>query len=206
MNNSFEFASSISDTLCGRLVVDEVLTRSVVAEIPMHIQSERQELLSDLRTWPPALDKLLEHIPYTAECARRTILMKMNYVSTFINISTVLQPYVADKYLEFTPSFRQILSLAEMLLRPATVQSRQDLLRAIAINNVENASIDIPMFAFVAGAIQPLHLVAEKCVDSSLCREAIALLEERPWKEGAWDSTTMAAIAKRKLAARTADS
>ena len=171
----------------------------------MHVQSERRELLSDLLTWPPALDKLLEQIPYTAECARRTILMKMNYVSTFINISTVLPPYVTDTYLEFTPSFRQILSLATMLLRPATMESRMDLLSAIAINNVEPDSYEILSFAFVAGAIQPLYLVAEKCVDSSLCREAIALLEERPWKEGAWDSTIMAAIARRKLAARTLD-
>ena len=168
----------------------------------MRIQSQKQEFLSDLRTWPPALEKLLESIPYTAECARRTILMKMNYLSTFINISTVSHPYVADKYLEFAPSFRQILDLATMLLRPATTESRVDLLHAIALNNVENGWDEIPMFAFVAGAIQPLHLVAEKCVDSSLCREAIAILEERPWKEGAWDSTTMAAIARRKLAAR----
>ena len=92
-----------------------------------------------------------------------------------------------------------------MLLRPATTQSRVDLLCAIAANNSEKHSDDIQMFAFVAGAIQPLHLVAEKCVDSSLCHEAIALLEEKPWKEGAWDSTTMAAIARRKLAARTPD-
>lgn len=171
----------------------------------MRIQSERQELLSDLRAWPPALDEFLEHGPYTAECARRTMLLKMNYISTFINISTVLQPDMADNYLEFTPSFRQILSLATMLLRPATTESRVDLLRAITLNIVEKDSNDIPMFAFVPGAIQPLHVVAEKCVDSSLCREAIALLEERPWKEGAWDSTTMAAIARRKLAARSLD-
>ena len=174
----------------------------MIAEIPMRIRSEGQELLSDLRAWPSALDKLLENIPYTAECARRTILMRMNYVSTFINISTVLQPYLVDKYLEFTPSFRQILSLAKMLLRPATMENRADLLHAIAINHAEKCSDDIPMFDFVAGAIQPLHMVAEKCVDGSICREAIALLEERPWKEGAWDSITMAAIARRKLEGR----
>ncbi|KAL8783652.1 MAG: hypothetical protein Q9195_009326 [Heterodermia aff. obscurata] len=178
---------------------------SHMAVIPMHMQSERQERLSDLLTWPPALDKLLEQIPYTAESARRLTLMKMNYVSTFINISTVLQPRLADKYLELTPFFRQILGFARMLLRPATMENRVNLLRAIAFNEVEKGSDDIPMFAFVAGVIQPLHLVAEKCVDSSLCREAIALLEETPWREGAWDSLTMATIARRKLETRTSD-
>ena len=55
------------------------------------------------------------------------------------------------------------------------------------------------MFAFVSGVIQPLHMVADKCCDNSICVEAIELLEERPWREGAWDSAVMAKIARRKL-------
>ena len=59
------------------------------------------------------------------------------------------------------------------------------------------------MFAFVSGAIRPLYMVADKCFDFKVSEEAIDLLEEKPWREGAWDSAAMAAIARKNLVERT---
>lgn len=172
--------------------------------MPFHIQARRGELLLDLRNWSPALDTLLGTLPFTAEVARRVALMRMNYFSTLINVSTSLQPCGSDKYRESTPVLRQIVDLAKTLLRPATTENRAELLRIISINNAGRDETNLPMFAFVCGAIQPLHLV-NKCCDKSLCYEAIELLEESPWREGAWDSNVMAAIARRNLQERNGD-
>lgn len=161
-----------------------------------------ENLLHDLRDWPPALDTLLariDHTALTAHITRRLILLKMNYLSTLVNISTLLRPCGTGVYQEFTSVFRQILSLAKSILRPATAKSRTDLIHAILINHQECGADTMPILAFVAGAVQPLHMVADKCVDSSLCLEAIKLLEERPWREGAWDSLVMATIARKRL-------
>ena len=128
--------------------------------------------------------------------------MRMVYYSTFINLSTSLQSWGLEKYRTYTQVFRQIVNLAVTLLRPATTHNRTELLRIIAINNAERDSTNLPMFAFVSGAIQPLHMVADKCYETSICFEAIELLEERPWREGAWDGTVMANIARRKLQQR----
>lgn len=174
------------------------------AGLPFHVQAQKEGLLFELRTWPSALDTLLDRIPYTAECARRITLMKMNYFSTFINISTLSQPCGTEKYRELTPIFRQILDLAKILLCPATAESRADLMRAILVNSWETDSGDLRLFAFVAGVIQPLHMVADKCVDVTLCEEALELLEDMPWREGAWDSAVMASIARRRLRQRDA--
>lgn len=171
-------------------------------EVPFHLLARKAEFLFDLRTWLPALDALLETIPVTGETTRRVSLMKMVYLATFINLSTLLQPPEINKYHKYNSIFEQIVDLAKWLLRPASTENRDDLLRIITINNAETDSKNLPMFAFVAGAIQPLHMVAEKCCDTRLCLEAIGLLEERPWKEGAWDSTVMATIARRKLQER----
>ena len=131
--------------------------------------------------------------------------MRMMYYSTLINLSTSLQPCGSENYRTYTHVFRQIVNLAATLLRPATTCNRTELLRIIAINNAERDSANLPMFAFVSGAIQPLHMVADKCCDISICIEAIELLEETPWREGAWDSTVMANIARRKLQQRKED-
>ena len=96
-----------------------------------------------------------------------------------------MQPCGTDKYQESTTVFRQVLNLAKSILVPATAKSRTDLIHAILINHMERGEDTMPILAFVAGAVQPLHMVADKCVDSSLCMEAIELLEERPWREGA---------------------
>lgn len=49
------------------------------------------------------------------------------------------------------------------------------------------------MFSLYVGIIAPLYLVANRCQILEVRNEAIALLSERPWREGAWDSSVIAA-------------
>jgi len=44
------------------------------------------------------------------------------------------------------------------------------------------------------GLIYPLRLVADKCRDRNLRREAIALISSRPWREGCWWSRSNAQL------------
>jgi hypothetical protein len=46
----------------------------------------------------------------------------------------------------------------------------------------------IPTFTFDMSLIPQIHLVGIKCRNKHICREAIALLESRKWREGVWDS------------------
>lgn len=55
------------------------------------------------------------------------------------------------------------------------------------------------MFSFYTGIIQPLYVIAIHCRNLSVCREAVSLLSTSPWREGAWDSASMARIAERKI-------
>ncbi|KAL8751075.1 MAG: hypothetical protein Q9184_006188 [Pyrenodesmia sp. 2 TL-2023] len=209
-SSSFLSLEDACDSLCFHMMRTHVFHHSLVAYesrahldgTPFHVLARKEEYLFNLRTWSPALDTLLETIPLTTETARRVTLLRMVHVSIFINLSTLLQPSGINKYHQYSSDFGQIVDLAKGLLRPASTENRADLLRIIAINNAERGPKDLPMFAFLAGAIQPLHMVADKCCDTRICYEAIGLLEEKPWREGAWDSTVMANIARRKLQER----
>ena len=156
--------------------------------VPFHVRAKKESLLRDLQAWPPALGTLLDHMDYlslTPEFTRRIALLNMNYLATLVNISTLLQPCATDKYQVFTSVFTQILSLAKSILRPATGKSRTDLIHAALNDNEEFSANALPFLTFWPGAVQPLYMVADKCVDSCISLEAIELLEERPWREGA---------------------
>lgn len=53
-----------------------------------------------------------------------------------------------------------------------------------------------PMFAFDMQNVWPLFVVAKKCRDPVVRREAVRLLIEWPRREGIWDSVVAAAISK----------
>ena len=59
----------------------------------------------------------------------------------------------------------------------------------------------LPLFSFRTGFISPVFFVAQNAPDTNLRWRAVRILSERPWREGAWDSAAMAAIAERSLGA-----
>lgn len=171
---------------------------------PFHIRAEKQRLLYELHQWPSMLEQFLlsRTDPPTEAMARRVSLMRMNYFSTLVGLSTFLQttsPPTETLTASTTSSFSQILTEAQHLLHPASPANRAALLLAVGANAGELDASGIPLFAFVPGAIQPLYLTAVKCHNRATCEAAVSMLEEAQWREGAWNSSVMARIARRCL-------
>ena len=74
---------------------------------------------------------------------------------------------------QFLPEFRAIVSLAQTLFRI--------LARNPTLSQKGGFSLDI-------GIVPPLYIVCKFCRDSKLRREAIALIDLCPRREGVWDS------------------
>ena len=173
--------------------------------IPFHISAEKNRLLYELHQWPAILTHCLSTMPpLRSQISTRVALLRMNYQSLLIELSAfLLQPSVSF-YDSFKPAFAHILADAKSVLQStkSSLQSNardNDLIQAIGANFRDPDPPNISMFAFVAGAIQPLYLTARRCTDSTVRDEAIRLLQEQPWREGAWDSLTMARFAKNGL-------
>ena len=166
----------------------------------------------------------------------------MNYFSTLITLLTFLPPpYPPSPYSQrpesdppeeeetlatLTHAHTTILQTALPLLHPPVSETRRALLLAVGENAGEEDPSQIPRFAFVAGAVGPLFVVARGvgCVEGEevgtgktrevsgmgvrgetggwreMRERAVELLEgegEGGWREGAWDSCVMAGIARR---------
>ena len=171
-------------------------------QIPPNIWMDRERLLIQLRKWPIATDCLESRLPSSPEATMRIAIMKMNYLSTLVILSTFLQQDSREQLVIFTPAFAQILTLAKAVLHPATQANRLRLLQSVADISREDSADSMALFSFVAGAIQPLYFTATQCQDPAMCVEALQLLRQEPWKEGAWDSEALGRIAARKLEIR----
>ena len=61
----------------------------------------------------------------------------------------------------------------------------------------------VPLFCFPLGAIEPLYYVATNASTLEIRLCAIELMERQPWREGGWDSSVMAEIARKKANAKS---
>ena len=170
-----------------------------------HIFTEKERLLSELQQWPSLLLRSLSTLPpLTGDQSDRVALMRMNYHSIFVTVSSFFNQPSTSCHESFEGHISQIVANAYLILgRKTSISSHDRLLHAVALNCQEPDPNNIPMLAFVTGAIQPLYLAATKCQDPQTCQEAIALLEKNPWREGAWDSATMARLARKELEGRS---
>ena len=166
---------------------------------PLHMFAEKQRRLFELQQWTSMLERFLTRTVPTEAMARRISLMRMNYFSTLIGLSAFLQTSPTHTLRASRPSFSQMLDEARKILHPATPANRRALLLAVAANSAELDPSGMSLFAFVAGAIQPVYFAAVKCEDPILCERAVSMLEEVPWREGAWNSAIMAQIARRNM-------
>ncbi|KAG8529693.1 uncharacterized protein KY384_005174 [Bacidia gigantensis] len=188
--------------------------------VPFHIQAEKQRILYELEQWPSILTNFLSRTPQPTRLeSDRIAIMRMQYLALHIRINTFLSPPLPAIYLPFTSAFSSILADAKAVLQftpsklptppPETAQPpliRENVLQAIAANCGEEDALNMSFLSFVAGLIQPLYFTATKCQDARMCRDAIAMLEETPWREGAWDSSLMGRIARRELEGRAKES
>ena len=183
----------------------QILSTNEESPIPFHILAEKNRLLYELHQWPVILTHCLSTMPpLTSHLSTRVALLRMNHRSLLIELSAFLIKPSSSFYDSFDPSFTRILSDAKFVLESTRNSIRlnardNDLIQAIGANFRDPDPTNMSMFAFVAGAIQPLYLTARRCTDKRIREEAIELLGGLPWREGAWDSLVMARFAKNGL-------
>ena len=159
----------------------------------------KRDLETQLERWPFALERLLIDlgIGLSVEMLHRTFVMRMNHIITQIALAACLHENEEQVFLARLPDFRRIVSLAKTVIRPLDDLVIARVQRIVTANNADINPVAV--FSFYAGVIQPLYMTAINCTDVELCREAIDLLSSPPWREGAWDSATMARMAERKI-------
>ena len=177
--------------------------RLVTSEIRKHSSPDiiniKRDLGMQLEWWPQTLEKLLVNLDtgISVEALHRTLVMRMNHTITRIAFGACLHEDEERVFRAHLPDFRNIVSLAKIVIQPVDPLIKARVQRIVAANNANLNPIVI--FSFYPGVIQPLYMTATQCTDVKVCREAIKLLSTLPWQEGAWDSATMAAMAERKV-------
>lgn len=171
-------------------------------QLPPFILARHANLVAELEGWVPAVTSLLRKIAreLSIEETYRLAMMRMNYHINLILLKSCVQDDEFELYKSSEHVFRQIVSLAILVLKPANPTpetSVQDIVKRHGAGF--KARYPVSVFSFCAATIQPLYLTAIKCCDLNTCLDAIDLLLAQPWREGAWDSIAMARIAQRKV-------
>ena len=164
-----------------------------VEQVPQKVLGEREKLILQLKKWLVSLEALIRKPcgEFSTETSERIIVLKINFEFNLMMLTLCLQASDQQFYADHELDFRKIVTLARAVVRP-----RKDIERIVAANNKRNPP---SIFSFYAGVIRPLYFTAIKCQNMNVCREAIALLSSSPWREGAWESATMARIAARRV-------
>ena len=162
-------------------------------QVSQEFHAEGEELGVKLKKWSISFEALIQKLwgELNEEMSQRIVVLKINYETNLMILTACLQASDQQYYADHELEFRKIIALAR-----AVVQTKKDLERIVAANNKRDP---VSIFSFHIGVIQPLYFTAIKCQNLDVCREAIALLSSSPWREGAWDSTTMARIAARRV-------
>ena len=168
-------------------------------QVSPKMHAKREKLIEQLMKWPVSLESLTEKIQgeIDAETLQRIAVLKMNYETHLILLTASLRPHDQQIYADHESEFCHIVNLAKSIVGPTDDLGTLGVQHIVAADNTH--ANRAPMFAFYAGAIQPLYFTAIKCHNLKICREAITLLSSSPWREGAWDSATMARIAARRI-------
>jgi hypothetical protein len=123
-------------------------------------------------------------------------VMHINHRVTKLTLTMVLNDTEGAKDHADDPTYSEIVALAETLVRPKNVLVEGKVLRIL---NQLKPDDPLPLFRFSPGVIQPLYFTAIHCADPGVVQKALSLLNEKPWREGAWDSHVMYNLAREKL-------
>ncbi|KAL8902936.1 MAG: hypothetical protein Q9207_004272 [Kuettlingeria erythrocarpa] len=176
-------------------------------QVPASVYANRDGLLDELEVHRRRLGNYLacrQNSAHNHEDPHRIAVLRINRKVTTLMLATYLEPHESTFYAQSQPHFWQIVSLATLILRPNTSETRQRLLGSMlpssaGLTTDESTPRQRKIFAFFAGLIQPLYFTAIKCPDQNTARKAVELLEMESWREGSWDSAAMARIARRRM-------
>ena len=182
-----------------RLFITSCNQRSSGDPVFQHLLAEKERLVYQLHQWPPAVDGWENQLcrKTTSDDTCRLAAMKMNHI--IVNI--LLQTYLRETeklaiYQEFEADFRLVLIFATLIIRPMSDLARLRIQRIVTANNMGINPVSVSL---QSGVIAPIFYTAIKCQNVSICHEAVRLLSEAPWREGAWDSLVMANIAEKQI-------
>lgn len=167
------------------------LDRSELRPVDLQTARAKQEFcIGESNRWQLNVESLLVFFrdKFEQEDLHRITVLRINHKVMTMIMGSVLEYDEARYYRALDPSFKQIVSLSSTVLLPVNVMTN---CRVFPTTN--------QIFSFGQGVIQPLYFAAIKCGNLRICQKAISLLGTPPWREGAWESASMAKIAKKKV-------
>jgi Fungal specific transcription factor domain len=181
------------------------------SQLPQGAVGDREKLIAQLSQWRTAFNLLLESLttqipginhrsPYNVYTGHRISLMTVHHdITTLAAALTLQSPQAEDRLCRQSECtiFQKILAAAESLIQPVNIMLTPEMRPYI---KTPPSDLIQPLFHFLPGLIQPLYFTAVKSRNPRTQQRAIALLGTKPWREGAWDSAAMAAIASRHVA------
>ncbi len=133
---------------------------------------EKQKYLDELANWYRAFRPLFDRAQPGTDDYLPTRHLQMHYLPVYLTI--IMYPATSEMaYDEYLLIFKEVIEMGKIQLAGATHN---------------------PMFSFDMQNVWPLFVVAKKCRDPVVRRDAIRLLMEFPRREGIWDSSVVAAI------------
>ena len=129
--------------------------------------------------------------------SHRLAVLCINHQVISIETSLILErtPDLFCHSLE--PDFQEILRLCSALLVDS--KSRNRLVSGSRVGlSLEFDSIGLFLFTITTGIIRALYYTAVHSADDGTSRKAIALLDESSWREAAWESKTIARMARKR--------
>ena len=168
------------------------------------IKAKQAELLAQLACWMRGMEDLRRRLGFlcTGESLQRVQVMRANYefVYIFLHLFSYDQN-PQDTLIALESHFKTIVSLGRSVLIDMDERTQKSQrLPSFIVPQAWRVRYPSTLFTFNEGIIQPLYFTAVKCQNSAIADEAIELLSSRPWRESAWDSSTMAKIAQRARA------
>lgn len=154
------------------------------------VKARQEYLVGEGNRWLLNVESLLIRLRDRCdpeEVHQITVMTINHHVITMI-LGSIVEGNEAKYYRGMDSSFEQIISLSSTVLIPVNVMT-----------NCRVFPSSKKIFSFTEGVIRPLHFTAIKCGNLKICQRAISLLKTSPWREGAWDSASMARIAERKV-------
>lgn len=149
----------------------------------------KQDLVDRLSNWHRQLSDLCvaeyDRLALDEEEKRRIHVTTLNY-NKIRAMLLACQTDGSSNYRGFDSAFANIVSLSTPVINDPAFPT---------MHRPPPAQV----FSFVPGLIHPLFITATCCCDPEICGQAIGLLQSQQWSEGAWNSTVMAKVARRKL-------
>ncbi|KAE9380951.1 hypothetical protein N431DRAFT_433139 [Stipitochalara longipes BDJ] len=172
-----EFSHWIAETYAWGSQSKEVATRVSATTTPPQysVAEQRQNYLSAFRRWHKAFQILLKERPETHPEHTPALLIELRFKSLYTCLApdhfqgeTVYDAHIAE--------FDEAIDLADRVF-------------ALAIK-----TIDVPLYSFDGSFVVSVYVIAMKCRDGTVRRNAIRILRSRQIRQGTMDSELRARL------------